>query len=730
MGFVTKPRFGIFQPEIALSPKIDGHAFDGCSELQSVTIPDSVTEIGSGAFGKCSNLQSIKIPNGVTKIGRHTFARCTGLQSVTIPDNVTEVGSCAFMGCSGLQSVTIPDSVTKIDGHAFDGCSELQSVTISDSVTEINEYAFAKCAGLRSVTIPGGVTKIENCVFFKCSGLRSVTIADGVKEIGESTFFKCSNLRSVIISDSVRAIGDRAFRYCTGLQSVTLPDNIATLGKSVFTGCPALQSVMYKGVNIAPFINIDGYGINTFSIIGELLEHHVPLSGYTVNFGIDMAHLGKLSEWLRYYAVFGEMRLPSVSKSADEETQEKLRQCFVAQKRTKGHIPGILDKLAATVCACGIPPERLAEMFDIRYTKALLRDKIPVVPAEACRCYFDRNVCDALIRKDKIAVMAEAISFYNRSGHQECYRYLMDFIRLHPDTKTEDLLYAVDHAEEIPMRAGTTPVQIRQHRTYTENLAEVDKIETEYSNLIPGFRLSDYPCNLQQTGIIYDGMTARVLDLSDSEDIALATRLGELTNCCQCLGRAGETAMMHGVLNPDAGFWVIEDRNGTVKAQAEIWQSNGDTLVFDNIEFADTDNEHLSDRAEQLRGIIAAWAMESGYENIIMGCRYNELGVASMKRAPIPELLLTPEEVFALQEGNDARVSFGNIDEAHRYMRTEKYRPGDFVYTDAGKRCVYIKKDGVISDYLVEGYDYDLARGPLSHGHEANKGQDDDAGCK
>ena len=54
--------------------------------------------------------------------------------------------------------------------------------------------------------------------------------------------------------------------------------------------------------------------------------------------------------------------------------------------------------------------KRLAEMFDIRYTKALLRDKIPVVPAEACRCYFDRNVCDALIRKDKIAVMAEAIS--------------------------------------------------------------------------------------------------------------------------------------------------------------------------------------------------------------------------------------------------------------------------------------------------------------------------------
>ena len=406
------------------------------------------------------------------------------------------------------------------------------------------------------------------------------------------------------------------------------------------------------------------------------------------------------------------MRLSSVAKSVDGKIEECLQRLFAAQKKTGCHVPKILDKLMIAVCVCGIPPERLAETFDIEYTQNLLSEHIPLVPATACRCYYDRGICEMLTRKDKISVMAEAIGLYNESGHRECYRHLMDFILSHPDTKTEDLQYAADHAEEIPMQAGITLAQVRQHRTYTENLAEVTKIEAKYGKAVPGFRLADYPCNIEPAGITYNGMTARVLDLSDVKDVALAAGLGELTNCCQSLGKAGETAMMHGFLNPDAGFWVIEDANGTVKAQAEIWEADGGILVFDNIEFADTDNAHLSDRVEQLRGVIAAWAIESGYTNIIMGCGYNELGTGSMAPAPIPELRLASEEVFTLQEGNDAYVSFRNMDDVHRYMQTEKYRPKDFVYTDAGEQCVYIKKDGVVSDYLMQGYDRSLINTP------------------
>ena len=642
----------------------------------------------------------------MTKIGNGVFLGCSGLESVMIPDSVTEISSSAFYGCSALQSVTIPDSVTKINGSAFRDCSALQSVTIPDSVTEIGEHTFQGCRLLQSVTIPDGVTKIGDYAFSGCSGLQSVMIPHGVTEIGYNAFYGCSVL-----------------------QSVALPDGV-TVEPNAFGECSGLQSLIYKGVNIAPFINIDGYGVNTFRVIRTLTNHGIPLNENTVRRGIDMAHRDRLAQWVADYPVFGDMRLSPSVKSVDGKTEEYLRRLFTAQKKTGCHIPKILDKLAIAVCACGIPPERLAETFDVRYTEAVIRDGAPVVPATVCRCYYDRSTCDMLIRKDRISIMTEAIGLYNRSEHRECYRYLMDFILSHPDTKIEDLQYAVDHATEIPIGAKTTLTQIRQHRTYMENLAEVTKIEAKYGAVVPGFRLSDYPCTIEPVSITYDGMTARALDLSDDKDIALAARLGDLTNCCQRLDAAGETAMMHGFLNPDAGFWVIEDKDGTVKAQAEIWKTDNGDLVFDNIEFANTDREHLSDRADRLRGVIAAWAMESRYTNIIMGCGYNELGSATMKRAPIPKLYLTPEEVYALQKGNDAGVSFGNMDDVYRYMQTEKYRPGDFVYTDADEQCVYIKKDGVVSDYLMRGYDRSLADKHPASGHETTKEQEDDTACK
>ena len=97
-------------------------AFWGCSSLQSVTIPDSVTSIGHIAFRECSSLHSVTIPDSVTSIGGYAFEDCSSLQSVTIPDSVTSIGNYAFSGCESLHSVTIPDSVTSIGRSAFNQC--------------------------------------------------------------------------------------------------------------------------------------------------------------------------------------------------------------------------------------------------------------------------------------------------------------------------------------------------------------------------------------------------------------------------------------------------------------------------------------------------------------------------------------------------------------------------------------------------------------------------------
>ncbi len=133
--------------------------------VKSVTIPNSVTSIGSGAFSGRSSLTSIEIPNSVTSIGSGAFSFCTSLTSVTIGDSVTSIGDSAFDECDSLTSVTIPDSVTSIGSSAFSFCTSLTSIVIPDSVTSIGNSAFYSCDSLTSVTIPNSVTSIGNSAF-------------------------------------------------------------------------------------------------------------------------------------------------------------------------------------------------------------------------------------------------------------------------------------------------------------------------------------------------------------------------------------------------------------------------------------------------------------------------------------------------------------------------------------------------------------------------------------
>ena len=130
--------------------------FIGANEkIKKVYLSDSIIKIEKGAFERCSSLTSITIPNSVTSIGYNAFRYCGSLTSITIPDSVTSIVGCAFEGCRSLTSITIPDSVTSIRTHAFCGCSSLTSITIPDSVTSIDYYAFYDCSSLTTVNYTG-----------------------------------------------------------------------------------------------------------------------------------------------------------------------------------------------------------------------------------------------------------------------------------------------------------------------------------------------------------------------------------------------------------------------------------------------------------------------------------------------------------------------------------------------------------------------------------------------
>ena len=155
---------------------IGGYAFYDCSDLISITIPDSVTSIGASAFENCYSLSSIIIPDSVTYIGDAAFCNCTCLSLTTIPDSVTSIGMSTFVCCYSLSSITIPNSVTSIGSSAFRDCHYLSSVTIPDSVISIGSSAFYGCWDLSSITIPDSVTSIGSYAFEDCSSLTSVKI--------------------------------------------------------------------------------------------------------------------------------------------------------------------------------------------------------------------------------------------------------------------------------------------------------------------------------------------------------------------------------------------------------------------------------------------------------------------------------------------------------------------------------------------------------------------------
>jgi len=250
-GAVVIPESYNNMPVTAIAKK----AFSS-STITSITIPNSVTDIGDGAFKSCKNLTEITIPNSVTTLGKEAFDGCKGLTSITIGNGVTSIGEEAFDDCVGLTGVTIPDSVTSIGEQAFRGCTSLAGITIGKSVTSIGKQAFKGCKSLTGVIIPDGVTSIESGTFDGCTSLTSVTIGNGVTNIkggavfGGGAFNGCTSLTSVTIPNNVTTIGNAAFSN-TGLTSVTIPSSVINSELNAFANCKNLTAINVDAANPA-----------------------------------------------------------------------------------------------------------------------------------------------------------------------------------------------------------------------------------------------------------------------------------------------------------------------------------------------------------------------------------------------------------------------------------------------------------------------------------------------
>ena len=219
-------------------------AFCYCKNLQSLTLEGSIESMGDGAFAYCTSLTTFPLVGNIKKIGKYAFYNCSDLENVTIPDSVTSIGNYAFEYCDALGNVTIPQSVTSIGDWAFDNCSGLKLTTPSfgEKLQTIGEYAFRKC-GLNEVTIPQSVTSIGYGAFSECYGLQSLTINDATTSIGGFAFNDCWSLATPKLGEHITTIGKGAFYDCLGLKSVTIPDSVTSIGDKAFYDCRYLSTI-------------------------------------------------------------------------------------------------------------------------------------------------------------------------------------------------------------------------------------------------------------------------------------------------------------------------------------------------------------------------------------------------------------------------------------------------------------------------------------------------------
>lgn len=185
-------------------------AFEDMEDLESITIPNSVTEIGDNAFRDCYSLKEVDIPESVTKIGDGAFIRCQSFKSIELPENVTEVGKNAFFECTRLESVDMGKNITKIGYSAFCTCSTLKSIRLSDSLKEIEGETFSNCGMLENITIPNSVTIIGDRAFYNCNKLKDIILPKGLESIGSMAFME-TRIKSMYIPESVTNIGNTAF---------------------------------------------------------------------------------------------------------------------------------------------------------------------------------------------------------------------------------------------------------------------------------------------------------------------------------------------------------------------------------------------------------------------------------------------------------------------------------------------------------------------------------------
>ena len=240
--------------------EISYDAFAGNKRITSVVIPDTVTAINDGAFEGCTALEHVTLPQSLVRMNG-AFEGCTALEEIDLPEGLETVGSAAFRGCTALRKISFPKTLKTICREAFAGCTALESLSFPAGLEVLGEAAFGDCVNLTSFNYPMNLTQgreslvvledVQNGYdwlegikgpFAGCTKLTGAVIPEGVTKVAPF-LFAGSEVRSISFPSTLRTIASCAFANCENLKAIDIPDHVNDLETFAFGGCENLTSV-------------------------------------------------------------------------------------------------------------------------------------------------------------------------------------------------------------------------------------------------------------------------------------------------------------------------------------------------------------------------------------------------------------------------------------------------------------------------------------------------------
>lgn len=488
-----------------------------------------------------------------------------GVAVVEIPEGAKEIAESAFEGQDKIREIIIPDTVRKIGDYAFRHCESLEKLYIPDSVrgefvTFLGRDSFTHCKNLKELRLPY-MNQVERQMFFDCRSLEKIDLSAGVSVIENHTFSDCPNLKEVDFG---------------------VKPSVYRIAEDAFEGCPEDLKLKFDGISL-PYKNLaftrtlsDGLSLERdFAVLQkahDILQDET-FSPILIKKLCNAEHAGKLDDSAeRIKKSFQTIGFYEISDDVDIEAKEKLIELFKNNSASRGVVPRIVDALTIASTTLNISPEQIVKSFeDKKFRDAIIAmrtchegNHFFDVEAALFAMTFDVNTIKQFILENPYKDYASVLLCEGYKDKKENCIDTAKWIAAHPGCNRDIIKDIFTYKDFIQIAPDMTVDAVKKSISLCRAELEVKRIEERYD----GFKLSECKCELPKTEVELGRYRAYIMDAQDPRQVML----GYDTYCCQHLDGAGETAMMYGLMNDEAGFFVIEDKlSGKILAQAETW---------------------------------------------------------------------------------------------------------------------------------------------------------------